>query len=144
MLNAMLAIAMIALIAVPPAMAGDDTVDIRTQHKRELAACNHRFDQGKFSLRIEYQVCLGRANAKVWARTHHWDLFLTANARDFALAEQFDIGGMTEAQYRAARARIRSDLLTEVTQRDAYRAVTRPPPPRSITCFTTDFITTCY
>ena len=138
------------LLLLTPAVAENDAAAIRAQHDKEIAACDRKLDAEQFKRRIEFQACLGRANAKIWARTPHWDLFLTADARDFALAEQFDKGGMTEAQYRAARARIRSDLLTEVAQRDAYRAIAqpppyRPPPPQGpIHCYTTGRTTTCY
>lgn len=136
--------AIILLVGSSLAFAGESADTIRVQHETDLAACNRQFKAGKFKLRVEFQACLGKANAKVWAHTPHWDLFLTANARDFALAERFDMGGMTEAQYRALRAKIKSDLLTEVAQRDAYRAVTRPQQQGPIFCYTTGNITTCY
>ena len=100
---------------------------------------------------MEYAVCKNLANAKVWARTPHWDLFENAAARELVAAERFDHGLMTETEYRAAKQRIKSDLLTEVAQRDAYRAVAQPPPYRPppppqgpIHCYTTGRLTTCY
>jgi hypothetical protein len=131
--------ALLLLVGTTSAKADDE---VRIQHENDLAACNRKHQAGKFKLRIEFQACLGSANAKVWARTPHWDLFQTSNAQDFALAERFDKGGMSEAEYRAARAKIRSDLITEATRRDAYRALAKPPVP--VQCFTTGSITTCY
>jgi hypothetical protein len=123
------------------AAAQDDKV---ATHTRELAACNRKLDAGQFKRRIEYAVCLNLANAKMWAGTPHWDLFENAAARDLAAAEAFDQGRMTEIQYRAVRAKIKSDLISEAHRRDAYRAAIRPPPQGPITCFTFGQVTNCY
>ena len=128
-------------ICAAPAIAQTDAV--RAQQEREIAACNRKLQANELRPRVEHASCVNRANAKGWARTPHMDLFENASARELVAAEQFDRGHLTEAEYHAARARIKSELMTDVTKRDAYRAMARPRR-GPVTCFTTGGITTCY
>lgn len=117
--------------------------DAGTRHDRDIAECKRKLAAGVFKKRVEFAACVNIANARWWTSTRapNFDLFESAAAQEMVIAERFDAGRMTEAEYRAARAKIKADLMTAIDARAANAAIANAP--RSFTCFNTGFVTYC-
>ncbi len=114
------------------------------RHEREIADCKRKLASGAFKRRMEFAVCVNIANGRWWTSTRspNFDLFESAAAQELVAAERFDAGRMTDAEYRAARAKIKADLMTTIDARAASAAIANTP--RSFTCFNTGFATHCH
>jgi hypothetical protein len=117
------------------------------RHTQAIADCTAGLHSKRFTKRIEYAQCLKTANLYWWreAKAPHIELVEYAAARDIVLAERFDKGRMSEAEYDAERAKIKADLFSEMERRgtnaalvDAARAASAP-----ISCTTLGATTTC-
>jgi hypothetical protein len=134
----------VALLALSACAAQAE--DNRMAHSRDIEACKN----ARHATRVAFAECINRVNKKWWIANgdRHFDVLEYAQARELVAAQQRDSGRITELEYLAERAKIKTDLKSELVKRDAaatppvvnvnpqYRApVNCYPAGRSVTCF---------
>lgn len=141
-MNALKISAAVLILAISPAIGGEGDAN----HERAVASCKSKMRSGVFKKRVAFAYCINLANARWWRDNEpdKFDLFEYAAARDTVLAEKFDAGRMTEAEYAAGRAQIRSELFSSAQSRNSMRSVQSPAPRGPITCFTSGHLTQCF
>lgn len=118
-------------------------------HQNAIANCQQKLKSGQFKKRVLFAECVNRVNAKAWdeEKTKHRDLLDHAMAQELVAAEAFDRGRATEIEYSAARAKIRSDLASEMnrrTVRSPAPTVIQQSPSLPTYCYTSGRLTTCF
>lgn len=138
-----LGILVIGVLGCPLAKAQED----RHWHTKAIFACEDKMNSGHFKRRLDFAHCVNAANARAWKedRTPHLDLLNHAMAQELVAAEAFDRGRLTEIQYAAARAKIKTELAGSFDARDRRdNPVVIQQPRRSFSCYTFGAVTNCY
>lgn len=127
----------ILLLGVAPARSED----AGAIHAREIASCKDKLFSGQFRTRTAFARCNNAANVKGWNGDR--DLLDYAVARELVAAQKFDEGGMSEEEYAAERAKIKSELITSMQTREANtaamerpRVIVSPPQKTFWSCYT--------
>lgn len=122
--------------------------DKRAAHAADMQVCKSRLAQGAFKTRMDFAHCLNRVNRKWWGENNE-DVLEYAASRELVAAQQFDAGRLTEVEYLSARAKIKTDLRSEIARRDAAATPTTvyvaPPAPRGpVNCYPIGRSFTCF
>jgi hypothetical protein len=117
-------------------------------HPKAIASCEAKLKSGQFIKRVEFAACVNGANIRAWNedRTPHRDILNNATAQELVAAEAFDRGRMTEIEYAAARARIKTEIASEFGKREKRDdPIVIQQSRRPINCFAiNNWMTTCH
>jgi hypothetical protein len=140
----------ISVVLLAAGASNASAQDSRTLHSNDITSCKSRLASGELRSRVAFAQCVNRVNKKWWIadRAAHFDVLEYAASRELVAAQQFDAGKLTEIEYQSYRAKIKTDLRSEIARRDAaatppvvhvtpqYRApVNCYPAGRTVTCF---------
>jgi len=138
----------IALVFIALSASNAPAQDSRAAHAAEIEACKSRLASGAFRKRMDFAHCVNRVNRKWWGE-NNVDVLDYAASRELVAAQQFDAGRLTEVEYFSARAKIKTDLRSEIARRDAAATPTTvfvaPPAPRGpVNCYPIGRSFTCF